>query len=96
MCYKHQTCTTGFSKDNSTTLQYPKCWVVTTSGIAGLQGNSIKFNTTYCGTQILLLMDNFNLYSTIRYLSDGLETLHYYARENSTSIVTPGSVPGNV
>ena len=33
---------------------------------------------------------------TIHYLSDGLETLHYYARENSTIIVTPGSVPGNI
>ena len=33
---------------------------------------------------------------TIHYLSDGLETLHYYARENSTIIVTPRSVPGNV
>ena len=44
MCYEHQTCTTGFIKD-STTLQYPKGWVVTTFGIAGLQGNSI--NTTY-------------------------------------------------
>ena len=32
----------------------------------------------------------------ITYLSDGLETLHYYAREKSTIIVTAGSVPGNV
>ena len=59
MCYEHQTCTTGFSKD-STTLQYPKCWVVTPSGIPGLQENSIKYILNYCGTQILL-MDNFNL-----------------------------------
>ena len=26
------------------------------------------------------------------YTSDGLEALHYYARENSTIIVTPGNV----
>ena len=41
VCYEHQTCTKDFSKD-SITLQYLKCWIVTTSGIAGLQGNSIK------------------------------------------------------
>ena len=29
---------------------------------------------------------------TIHYLSDGLETLHYYTRENSTIIVTAGNV----
>ena len=57
MCYEHQTCTDDFSKD-STTMQYLKCWVVTTSGISG---NSIKYHTlNYYGTQILL-MDNFNL-----------------------------------
>ena len=28
----------------STTLLYPQCWVVTTSSIAGLQGNSIKYH----------------------------------------------------
>ena len=33
---------------------------------------------------------------TIHYLSDGLETLHYYARENPTIIVTAESVPENV
>ena len=32
-------------KEISTTLQYPKCKVVTTSGIEGLQGNSIKYHT---------------------------------------------------
>jgi hypothetical protein len=60
MCYEHQTCTNDFSKD-STTMQYPKCWVLTTSGIAGLQGNSINYQPlNYYGTQILL-MDDFNL-----------------------------------
>ena len=59
VCYEHQTCTKDFSKD-STTLQYLKCWVVTTSGIAGLQENSIKNNTlNWDGTQILL-MYSFN------------------------------------
>ena len=38
VCYEHQTCTKDFSKDL-------KCWVVTTFGIAGLQGNSIKNHT---------------------------------------------------
>ena len=57
MCYEHLTCTTDFSKD-STTL---KCWVITTSDIAGLPGNSIKYHTlNYNGTQILIV-DNFNL-----------------------------------
>ena len=31
---------------------------------------------------------------TIHYLSDGLETLHYYARKNFAIIVTAGSYPG--
>ena len=55
MGYEHQTCSKDFSKV-STTLQHLKCWVVTTSGIAGLQGNSIKYHTLdKYGTQILLV-----------------------------------------
>ena len=41
---RHQTCTKDFRKV-STTLQYPKYWTVTTSGIAGLWCNSIKYHT---------------------------------------------------
>ena len=58
--YEDQTCTKDFSKV-STTLQYAKCWVVTTSGIAGLQGNSIKYHTLdEDGTQ-KVLVGCFNL-----------------------------------
>ena len=60
MSYGHQTCTNVFSKVR-TTLQYPKCWVVTTSGIAGFQGNSIKYHILdKDGTQTLLL-DSFKV-----------------------------------
>ena len=37
-------CTKEFRRV-STTLRYPRCWVVTTFGIAGLQRNSIKYYT---------------------------------------------------
>ena len=43
-----------------------------------------------------ILVIVFVAQGTIDYLSDGLETLHYYTRENSAIIVTARSVPGNV
>ena len=51
--YVHHAYTKDFRKV-STTLHYPKCWVVTTSGIAGLQGNSIRYHTLDNGTQKVL------------------------------------------
>ena len=38
-------------------LQHPKCWIVTTSGIAGLQGNS-KIPQ---GTTVNIAISKFNL-----------------------------------
>ena len=61
MCCEHHICTTSFSK-YSTTLQYPKCWIVTTSCIAGLQENSINIQMhrlNYWGTHNIQ-RDNFN------------------------------------
>ena len=43
MSYEHQACTKDLRKV-SNTFQCPKCWIVTTSSIAGLWGNSIKYN----------------------------------------------------
>ena len=46
----------GLRCEDSTTLQYPKCWVVTTSGIVWLQGNSMKYHTLdKDGTQKVLV-----------------------------------------
>ena len=57
---QHETCTKDFRKV-SATLQCPKCLVVTTFGIAGLQENSIKYHTLdKDGTQ-KVLVGCFNL-----------------------------------
>ena len=38
----------------------------------------------------------FVISGTIYYLSDGLETLRYLARDIFVIIITPGSLPGNI
>ena len=47
-------------------------------------------------THSIASFQSHTVYVYNNYLSDGLETLHYYSRENFTIIVTAGSVPGNI
>ena len=57
---------------------------------------SVPKNRVYCVNITKRCCFKLIKAGTIHYLSDGLETLHYYTRENSTIIVTPGSVPGSI
>ena len=58
MCYGHQTCTKDFN--NVHYVAVTQSWVVTTSGIAGFQGDSIHYLNTVDYEQVLL-MGSFKL-----------------------------------
>ena len=66
MSYECKTCTKDISIV-STTLQYLKCWVVTTYGIAGFQGNSMNYHTLDKDGIQTLLVGSFNLLHEVHY-----------------------------